>query len=324
MKFIIIILGCILFLSGNSCHHDSNEQGFETALRNHDLILVEQLAPQFDLDCFQMDHKPVLVWAIEQKKPQLVEILLKHKASPSDEALKTAFDSGQGNLVKILVLAGARLDQKNFNGQEPLAWALTQNQQGFLYNYALQHPHKAKINNQSFLRWAMNTGAIGLVEELVENGADIEEKDSQGNTLLCQAIQLGRTKLFDALLAKHAQLNALCEDRKTALHLAYELQRNSFVAKLNFHGADKNIRDSDGKVPEDYKDFWLTWDHSKQKITPPACKDLFDRANQASLIKAYRQIKKHIHPDHCAQINTAEDCREKNRVIDLCKNQLNI
>ncbi|MEI6791107.1 MAG: ankyrin repeat domain-containing protein, partial [Myxococcaceae bacterium] len=298
-------------------------QELETAIRGNNLQQVEKLAPQVDLNQFELDGKPVLIWAVEQKKPELVEVLLKHSANP-DDALGVAFDLKQNNIIKQLVNAGARLDQKNFSGKEPLAWALDDGKRGFLFEYATKHPQKVKIHDQSFLAWAMANNEIDLAQKLVENGANLEEKNEHGDTVLCEAVTLDKQTLFEALLKKGANLSVACYEGKTALHLAYELHRNYFIRELKSHHADEQLRDNQHKIPEDYKDFWLSWNYSKQSTSTYACQELFKREGSTSLKKAYRNIKRHLHPDQCSIVNTAEDCRKRDAVIESCRTTLNL
>ena len=338
MRVINLIIYSVFFLvscsdAGSDSHskqalHEQEaskiRQELETAIRANKLQDVENLAPQVDLNQFKLDGELVLIWSVKQKKPELVEILLKHHAN-SDDALGVAFDLDQIKIVKMLVNAGARLDQKNFSGKEPLAWAFDKGKRdGFLFEYGTEHPQKVKIHDKSFLAWAMANNEIDLAQKLVENGANLEEKNEHGDTVLCEAVTLDKQTLFEALLKKGANLSVACYEGKTALHLAYELHRNHFIRELKSRHADEQLRDNQNKIPEDYKDFWLSWNYSKQSTSTYACQELFKREGSTSLKKAYRNIKKHLHPDQCSIVNTAEDCRKRDAVIESCRTTLNL
>lgn len=126
-------------------------------------------------------------------------------------------------------------------------------------------------------------GNVKEIEELLDNGADIERIDNLGRTPLHQATLLINTEVVRLLVKRGANVNAktfggvtplhnavqrnqidsvkiLLEagadvnsttfyDNRTPLHIAYNLGRIEIVELLLAAKADINIKDSNGKIP---------------------------------------------------------------------------
>ena len=61
---------------------------------------------------------------------------------------------------------------------------------------------------------------ISMLRVLIENGAKVDQQDSQGKTPLHYAAELGRTRCIPFLLQKGASPHATDNHRKTPLDLA--------------------------------------------------------------------------------------------------------
>jgi len=97
-------------------------------------------------------------------------------------------------------------------------------------------------------------------EMLINKGADVNAKDSHGDTPLHYAAQTGWKFLAGLLIATGADVSAKGKDGRTALHYAAEKVNTRFyeVNKANHHemvelliekGADVNAVDSSGRTP---------------------------------------------------------------------------
>ncbi len=90
---------------------------------------------------------------------------------------------------------------------------------------------------------------VGAGILLIEKGADLTRKDSEGNTYLMKAMQAnGNEKLVDKLIGSgKIDLNARNTQGKTAFDFSWGLHSPAVtIQKLLLAGADPNIQDSEG------------------------------------------------------------------------------
>jgi ankyrin repeat protein len=84
-------------------------------------------------------------------------------------------------------------------------------------------------------------GDVELVKLLIENGADVDDRDVQGYTPLLLAIQAGHTDIAKVLIANGADVNARSAsdggDYVTPLDLSIILDRRAVGSYLRDHGA---------------------------------------------------------------------------------------
>ena len=97
-----------------------------------------------------------------------------------------------------------------------------------------------------------------VVQALLAKGADVNDKDSNGETALMWASRFGHLGVVQVLLAKGADVNAKMGNGRTALmvassnafdwiyHLEHLDQRLDVVQALLAKGADVNAKDNDG------------------------------------------------------------------------------
>ncbi len=74
---------------------------------------------------------------------------------------------------------------------------------------------------------AVKNGDIGLIRQLLDAGAGVNTRDSEGATLLMQAAHLGNVAMVNALIAAGAEVNASDERGWTAL------MKSAYNAELN-------------------------------------------------------------------------------------------
>ncbi len=70
------------------------------------------------------------------------------------------------------------------------------------------------------LHWAASYGRLSIVEELINKGADIDAKNNNGNTPLHWAVKSSHLEVAKFLISKHADVNAKNKDSWTSLHFA--------------------------------------------------------------------------------------------------------
>ncbi|MCE9507444.1 MAG: ankyrin repeat domain-containing protein [Alphaproteobacteria bacterium] len=96
-----------------------------------------------------------------------------------------------------------------------------------------------KLNNK--LRKACSAGKLSEIERLLAEGADINGKDSEGNTPLVYAICSSLSQTVQLLIAKGADVNAADKSRKTPLMHACSGGREDIVDILLQSGSNINI-----------------------------------------------------------------------------------
>ena len=87
------------------------------------------------------------------------------------------------------------------------------------------------------LRIAANSGHLEEVERLLNEGADINSRASNGMTPLILASWMGHTEVVGLLLRKGADVSAKTNIGSTALKLAAERGHEKIVALLRTYGA---------------------------------------------------------------------------------------
>jgi ankyrin repeat protein len=93
---------------------------------------------------------------------------------------------------------------------------------------------------------------LGVVETLLQAGADTTAGDRNGNTALMGAIFQGYDAIVHKLLHAGADPNMQNGQGATALTFAATFHRNQLAQRLLQAGADKNIADAFGKTPLDH------------------------------------------------------------------------
>jgi uncharacterized membrane protein YfcA len=86
--------------------------------------------------------------------------------------------------------------------------------------------------------------------ELVERGqADLGARNSEGDTALHRAVEIGLRRLLEVLLARGADAHARTKNGEAALHLAALHPEPIFADILLAAGADPRARNADGETP---------------------------------------------------------------------------
>ncbi|KAJ8300293.1 hypothetical protein KUTeg_021812 [Tegillarca granosa] len=106
--------------------------------------------------------------------------------------------------------------------------------------------------NKTIFDWCKE-GNTEQIKNLLScpGGIDINNKDSDGMTLLHWACDRGYSDLVKLLLKSNADINAKDSDDQTALHYAVSCEHKDVVDILLSYGADKLSKDIDGSSPMD-------------------------------------------------------------------------
>ncbi|MBC6416131.1 MAG: ankyrin repeat domain-containing protein [Bdellovibrionales bacterium] len=113
--------------------------------------------------------------------------------------------------------------------------------------------HKVIIQAHSIENYLENNAKaekefLNHVLDLIEQGVDVNVRDSYGNTALDYATQYANEELLKLLLASGADVNSEIHGR-TALHEATFYNSKGVAEILLASGADVNARDSYGNTP---------------------------------------------------------------------------
>lgn len=223
-----------------------------------------------------------LAKAISYKKNRIAKILLE-KASKAeienwskekrfDEMLCDAAYSGNLEMCELLLKAGA-----NVNGKGTFSTSL---QTASRYNHPeivkLLLDHGADLEQKDYegntpLILAASQGNMEIVKMLLAHGAAIQAKNNGGWTALMQAALFGRTKTLKFLLENGANANDKAENERniTVLMLACDSGSEESVKLLLEHGANLFAKDDVGLTAHKYAE-WAKFFHAEiLKLLPP-------------------------------------------------------
>lgn len=98
------------------------------------------------------------------------------------------------------------------------------------------------------LSFASRHNKINIVKLLIENGANTETKDSEGITPLMYAALNDNIEIIEMLLKAEVNVNEKDIYNDTALTYAAQAGQFNCVKLLLDHGADKTIKNNDGNT----------------------------------------------------------------------------
>ena len=151
------------------------------------------------------------------------------------------------DICQLLLVKGAKFDEENSNSETPLMIAATKNSKGFcklLLKYGASIDQTSSNQGYSALiRAIQNDSAaetLPLVTFLVEQGADVNKRDVDGNTVLHHALHCSK-QILNFLISRGANVNVVNNKGWTPLMLAFcrfECQPAFILAKA---GADFSL-----------------------------------------------------------------------------------
>ncbi|XP_028291583.1 ankyrin repeat domain-containing protein 50 isoform X2 [Gouania willdenowi] len=166
-----------------------------------------------------------LEWIKSQHSSTVVK-MLEHVDNEGWTALRSAAWGGHGEVVKLLLNAGAHVDGCDSEGR-------------------------------TALRAAAWGGHDQIVLTLLDYGAQVDKADSKGRTPLIAAAYMGHHEAVENLLNHNAEVNLADGDGRTALSVAAFCVPTApgikgfgeVASMLLEHGADPRHRDHDGMTP---------------------------------------------------------------------------
>lgn len=120
-------------------------------------------------------------------------------------------------------------------------------------------------NGQTALHYAAQRGYTEVARTLIERGAWVNPKDKEGRTPLIVASEIGYTPMIDLLIAKGANIHSQDKDGRFALHHAVLGAGSEAALLLISKGAKVDARDNKKWTPlylasvNDQPGWWNCW-----------------------------------------------------------------
>ena len=196
-----------------------------------------------------------LVDAARHRNVDAVMTLIEHHADVNARqpdgaaALHWAAHWDEIEIAEALIRAGGRVDAVNDYGVTPLSLACT-NGSGSMIELLLNagaDPND-RVNGQTALMLAANTGRVDAVRALLAHGAEIDATEPErGQTALMWAVVEGHTEVVKLLLESGADVQARSNNGFTPLLFAAREDHGLEMARILLaNGADLNETALDG------------------------------------------------------------------------------
>ncbi|MDD5456110.1 MAG: ankyrin repeat domain-containing protein [Candidatus Margulisbacteria bacterium] len=159
-------------------------------------------------------------------------------------------------LLKDLIEQGADINARDNNNISILMNAIIRcDEQLFLYSIAFRNQDISALRGMGHVtsleeQWQNLNRSLNEAEEMVkmiiEAGANIEDSDQNGDTILMNAIKLGYTDTVKMLLERGVNFEAQNNEGKTALMTAVIHKKPDIVKLLLDAGANTEVLDNEG------------------------------------------------------------------------------
>lgn len=102
------------------------------------------------------------------------------------------------------------------------------------------------IYNTTPLMYAVELGAVDIVERLVEHGSNVDVKDNFGNTPITNAINSNKTEIASLLIKRSRNINSRDHKGISALHYAAKQGNERVFRQILQKGGDLKAIDTSG------------------------------------------------------------------------------
>ena len=183
---------------------------------------------------------------------------IEHVDQYGNTALAIAAKYGKTEAVNLLLKYDANTESKDHEGNTALMHAIKESLtnddveivQILLKNGAnVQHQNNDGLTPLMKTAGLLNGDAASIIENLLDQGAELDTADKQGRTALMHALNEASTQTRKVLIESGASLEAKNDLGDTALILAAGYSEPSAVEFLLEHGADIEARDTFGFTP---------------------------------------------------------------------------
>jgi len=189
-----------------------------------------------------------------------------HQNNEGNTALHTAINQMlYMNSIRHLIINKADVNIKNNRGETPLALAINNK---FIKAINILLEHKADVNVIDNLNNSILTLAIGndlsfmIVEAILASGANINVKDANNNTPLRMAIKNGNINTLVRLINYGADINEMNEQGESVLDYAFSeehidiakyLIRKGSIIDKKYYEELKHLNDNSQEIPNYFK-----------------------------------------------------------------------
>ncbi|MFC0773397.1 ankyrin repeat domain-containing protein [Terrimonas alba] len=197
--------------------------------------------------------------AIKSGQKNIIETFLKKGMAPNvllpedEKPLHLAAEYGQLDIVKLLVNAGANVNEKS-KGETALKRAIEQKKLDCA-KFLLQAGTRINTGDEkeeSLLFTAARYFDRDIFQELLNNKANVNVETWMDGPLLNYAVENENVDCINMLLKAGVNINAKDRNGKNALHIAAASDSKdaaTIIQLLHKAGINMNIKDDDGKTP---------------------------------------------------------------------------
>lgn len=247
-------------------HYDVNE-GLCMAARNGQYDIVQELFQsqhrQPSVQYIDQNQKRALEYAVISGNIDIVRFLLKAGSfvNWSDEngfqPLHFAAQTGNVAMINFLIEKGAHVysARTNKEGLTPFHVAVDHGHfdavLAFIESRTVSVNMKTKLRQggQTPLHRAVLKSHLKIIELLINQGASIETKDSEGRQAIHYAAQADDPHVLEYVISLGAHVDITENCGRRAIHYAIYNNKEENVEILLKHGADINVKDDNSYMP---------------------------------------------------------------------------
>ena len=285
--------------------HHHNESPLQLAVKRNMLNMTKYLLRNGAKVNQGSEESNPMMLATKNDNTEMVKVLLEHGANVNINTLDDveyvplfiAIKNDNIEMVKFLLLNGASIDMEVDGGKRlghciPLEYAICiEIGSGIrpnnlnIINLLLEYTANVNANDGcTITHLAASFGRHKLLQILLEQGANINQKDWEGSTPLHRAIKMGQDITVKELIMLGANLNLQDKKGQTPLLVAVHRGSEGIVKELILHGANVNLKDDIGISPLHWCFIYRYYNLAKSLLDNKADMNLIGRNTNQTLI----------------------------------------